>query len=65
MIVELASVQCFDGLRYSLLIRDLQGLRFKPKESTKEIWQCFSLVLLAQEEIFFCTDICLKTLEHN
>jgi hypothetical protein len=55
----------FDSLRYSLLIQDLWGLCFKPKESTKEIWQYFSFVLLAGEEIFFSVDICLKTLEVN
>jgi hypothetical protein len=37
MTVELAGAQCFDGLHYSLLIRDFQGLRFKPKEYAEEI----------------------------
>jgi hypothetical protein len=63
--MELTGVQCFDNLHYSLLIRDLRGLRFKPKESTKEIWQYFSFVLLVGEEILFCADIYLKTLKVN
>jgi hypothetical protein len=63
--MELTGEQCFDSMHYNLLIRDLWGLRFKPKESTEEIWQCFSFILLAREEIFFCTDIFLKTLEVN
>jgi hypothetical protein len=63
--MELTGSQCFNSLGYSMLIRDLWGWRFKPKESLEEIWQCFSFVLLAGEEIFFCADICLKTLEVN
>jgi hypothetical protein len=63
--MELTGAQCFDSLHYSLLIRDLRGLRFKPKESTEEIWQYFSFILLAGKEIFFCVDICLKTLKVN
>jgi hypothetical protein len=59
------AMQCFDSLHYSLLIRDLRGLHFKLKESTEEISQCFSFVLLAGEQIFFCADICLKMLQVN
>jgi hypothetical protein len=61
--MQLAGVQCFDGLDYSLFIDNLRGLCFQSKEPAEEIWQCFSFILLAGEEIFLCTDVCLETLE--
>jgi hypothetical protein len=36
-----------------------------PKELAKEVWQCLPFVLLAGEEILFCSDICLEALEVN
>jgi hypothetical protein len=61
--MPLAGVQCFDGLDYSLFIDNLWGLCFQPKEPVEEIWQYFSFILLAGEEIFLCTDVCLETLK--
>jgi hypothetical protein len=34
------------GVIVWLVVRDLQSLRFEMRESTEEIWQCFSFVLL-------------------
>jgi hypothetical protein len=63
VIVKLTGAQCFYGLRYSLLIRNLWGLCFEPEEYVKEVWHHFSVVLLPGEKAFLCADICLKTLE--
>jgi hypothetical protein len=40
-------------------------LCFETKEPAKEIWQCLSFVLLAQEKIFLCAEICLETMNVN
>jgi hypothetical protein len=37
VVVQLAGVQCFYGLCYDLLIRDLWGLCFEMKEPPEEI----------------------------
>jgi hypothetical protein len=61
--MELTGAQYFDGLHYSLLIRDLWGLRFKPKD--RRNMAIFLFRAVGRRKIFFCADIFLKTLEVN